>query len=153
MAARTVMRTPVGAGTVRQGSTANVGALVLTQKAAIVYSVATAQTICIVPAGSQILEIYIDVTTAFNDSGTDLLDIGDGTTADLFLSAVSIAPTGRIIGSSDAGGSGGMIGWQNLGSGTADVTIKATYTGQNANASTGAATITVIYAVPMSTWN
>lgn len=152
MTARTIMRTPVGAGTVRQGTGINIGPMVLRQRGSIVFSVATAQTICTVPANSQIIEIYVDVTTAFNDSGTDLLDIGDGTTADKYFSAVSIASTGRIIGSSDAGGSGGLSGWQTT-STTADITIKATYTGQNADASTGAATITVLYAVSVDVWN
>ena len=63
--ATTTFSGPVRAGTVREGSSANVGNVVLSQKGTIAYTDdGTAVAIGTIPANSQIIEIYVDVTTA-----------------------------------------------------------------------------------------
>ena len=130
---------PILAGTIRQGAGQNVGSPILTQTGTIAHT-DTSVTVATLPANAQILEIVVDVTTAFNDTGTDLLDIGDGSTANLYADNLNLAALGRVLGSSDASQLGNYadIGASNL-------SVVATYTGQNGNASAGAARITVYY--------
>lgn len=94
-----------------------------------------ALTVGVIPAHSLVLRAYAVVTTAFNDSGTDLLDIGTSGDADEFMSAVSIAAVG-VIESDEMATTDGAYS-------SSDITCTATYTGQNANASTGSAEIIV----------
>lgn len=88
-----------------------------------------------IPAFSLVLRAYAVVTTAFNDSGTDLLDIGTSGTGNGFMSAVSIAAVG-VVEADD-------MATTAVAYSASEVTIQATYTGQNANASAGSAEIIV----------
>lgn len=138
---QTTFSGPIRAGTVREGSTANVGKVVLSQKGTIAYTdAATAVAIATVPANAQIVEIYVDVTTAFNSSGTDLLDLGDGSTANLYADNLDLATAARLRATSDTSQITEL-----LDVGATDVTVYATYSQSVADASTGAATITVLY--------
>lgn len=96
--------------------------------------------ICTVPANSQIIEIYVDVLTAFDDTGTDLLDIGKSGAADHFANDLDLSSAARLLGSSDASQ---LANYDDIG--TAQVTIQATYTGQNSDAAAGSARVTVLY--------
>ena len=77
--ANTTFSGPVKAGTIKDttGSTvgtdvANVGSVVMTQATNVVFGDdGTTTTVATLPANSQIIEIYVDVTTAF-DAGTTL---------------------------------------------------------------------------------
>lgn len=100
----------------------------------------TAKSICVIPANSQILEIYVDVLTAFNSSGTDLLDIGVSGTANLFADNLDLSAQARLLGTSDVSQ---ITNYQDTGS--SQITLKATYAQSVADASTGSARITVVY--------
>jgi len=148
MVKRTTMVSPVYMGTVRQGpTTKNIGGVVLTQTNTLAYTDTSAKSMFILPGGATILEIYTDVTTAFNDTGTDQIAIGKSGTANQFVTAQDISSTGRKAGSA-AVGAGGFAGWD---IGTTDVTVTATYTGQNGNSSAGAARVTVVYTAQQPT--
>lgn len=139
--ATTTFSGPVRAGTVREGASANVGNVVLSQKGTIAYTDdGTAVAIGTIPANSQIIEIYVDVTTPFNGSGTDLVDLGDGSTANLYADNLDVASAARVLASSDASQLAELADV-----GTSDVTVYATYTDSNGDASAGAATITILY--------
>jgi hypothetical protein len=92
------------------------------------------------PAGAILLLWIIDKSTAFNDSGTDQLNIGDGTTYNQFLSALDVSATGQVT-------SGFVVGKLGVAL-TVDTNITARYVGQNANASAGAATIILLWCLP-----
>lgn len=88
------------------------------------------------PAGAQILKPMsgVSITTIFNDSGTDTIDIGTSTTADLY--ATALAATALDFVPLDEAVS-------NLVS--SDTTIYARYNGQNNDASAGAAEVIIAY--------
>lgn len=129
---------PIRSGTVRYttgttvGSIDNTGVCVLSQSTALAAG-ASATTVAVLPAGAQILFINIDTTTLFNAATT--ITIGDGTTANLYVTSTTITTAGR------ATTAGAYGAWTNIG--TSDVTVVATLGG---SAVTGNATITVVYA-------
>lgn len=131
---------PWGTGTVKDttGTTAgtirNVGLSVLSQATPLAAG-AAATTVAVLPAGSQILNIYINTTTIFNAATT--LTIGDGTTANKYLTSTTITSVGLI--SADAGN---LVNTEINNIGTSDVLVTATLGG---SAVTGEATITVVY--------
>ncbi len=131
---------PWGTGTVKDttGTTAgtirNVGLSVLSQATPLAAG-AAATTVAVLPAGSQILNIYINTTTIFNAATT--LTIGDGTTANKYLTSTTITSVGLI--SADAGN---LVNTEINNIGTSDVLVTATLGG---SAVTGNATITVVY--------
>lgn len=107
------------------------------QRATLAYTDTTAKDLFTLPAGAILIAFVIHVTTAFDDTGTDLIDLGDGTTADRFVAdfdASSAALTLEPSAADDA-----------LAEAT---TIRGVYTGQNGNAANGAATVTALYSVP-----
>ena len=131
---------PWGTGTVKDttGTTAgtirNVGLSVLSQATPLAAG-AAATTVAVLPAGSQILNISLNTTTIFNAATT--LTIGDGTTANKYLTSTTITSVGLI--SADAGN---LVNTEINNIGTSDVLVTATLGG---SAVTGNATITVVY--------
>ena len=134
---------PVSAGTVKDttgttaGSIRNVGEVVLSQSTAVPAAAGTT-TIAVLPAGSQILDIQVNTTTVFNAATT--LTVGDGTTANKFVTSTTITSVGLI--STALAASPTIVTTEINNIGTSDVKIVATTAG---SAATGAATITVIY--------
>jgi hypothetical protein len=131
---------PVRAGTVQNttGTTVglinNTGVVVLSQTANL--GLTTSAPI-VLPAGSQILNIFIDVTTTFTTSAT--LAVGDGTTADKYVTAITTPAAGR---QTITFTSAQLTAISNIG--TTDVAITITMAGTTATA--GAGFITVGYA-------
>ena len=129
---------PIRSGTVRYttgttaGSVDNTGVAVLSQSTALAAG-AAATTVAVLPAGAQILFINIDTTTLFNAATT--VTIGDGTTANKYVTSTTITSAGR------ATTAGVYSEWTNIG--TSDILVTATLGG---SAVTGNATITVVYA-------
>lgn len=111
----------------------------------VVYSTEVSQTVCILPANVNIVDITFVVTTEFNDSGTDTIDCGISPAAD---------PDDYVDGydASSAGvnrmGDAGDMPYGKFGDvGASNVTVVCLYDGQNDNASAGAATLVVSYVV------
>ena len=139
---------PLRAGTVKDttGTTVgyidNCGVANLSQSAAL--GLTTAATSIVIPAGSQIQAINIDVTTTLTTDAT--LAVGDGTTVDKYVSAITTPAAGRqsltLTGAQ-------LTAWKNIG--TSDVIITVTMAGTTAVA--GAGFITVIYALKDSSGN
>ena len=131
---------PVRSGTVKNttgttlGTIDNTGVVSLVQSASL--ALAT-KVVAVLPAGSQILDILIDVTTTFTTSST--LAVGDGTTADAYVTAITTATAGRqAITFSGAQ----LTAMSNIG--TSDVAVTVTMAGTTAVA--GAGLITIRYA-------
>ena len=116
------------------GTVRNVGLMVLSQATAIP-AAAGATVVAVLPAGSQILNIYVNTTTVFSAATT--LTIGDGTTANKYLTSTTITSVGLI-----STETGNLVGTEINNIGTSDVLVTATTSG---SAVTGAATITVVY--------
>ena len=146
--ATTTFSGPVKAGTISNttGSTvgtnvANTGFVLMAQSANVVFEAnATTTDIATLPANSQIFQITVDVTTVFNAASTNTLDLGDGSTADQYADALALGTLARVLATSDISQIGNLIDI-----GTSDVTVTATYNQTGTAATTGAATVTVLY--------
>lgn len=107
--------------------------------------IATAFTIGVMPAGASVVGGGVHIVTAFNDSGTDTLDVGfiGGTTDDnayatlLDLSAVGFIVLDELAATTNIQQSQ-----------TTTVTCK--YNGQNTNATAGVADVTIMYSLPIA---
>ena len=146
--AQTTFSGPILAGTIKNttGTTVgtdvkNTGQVLMSQSFSFDYTVeATAtDTSVVIPANSQIVRIDVNVETAFNDSGNDLLEVGSSADTDLYVNDVSIAAVGKIA----LGTAALCANWKDIG--TSDIRIGYIYNGANNDASAGAATVTISY--------
>ena len=139
---------PIKAGTIKDttGTTvgsdkANVGFVLMAQSGNVVFGANGTETVvATLPANSQIYQIAVDVTTAFDAGTTNTLDIGDGTTADKYADALAAGSQARVLATSDVSQIGNLIDI-----GTSDVDITVTYNQTGTAATAGAATVTVLY--------
>jgi hypothetical protein len=154
-------------GTVRNttgttvGTIENCGATVVSQTFKKNYTgqaaSATTDTICVLPAGAQILEIFIDTTVAFTGSTAANVSIGDGTTAALYWAATDVTALGRAAISNAAAKLGAWCGAAStaspsgIGVGPTDVRIVATMTPTVAAVTAGTVQYTIMYVVADST--
>ena len=109
---------PIKAGTVREGASANVGFTVMTQSAAITELAASTASSIIIPANSQITNMYVLVQTAW-DGGTNTIDVGTSADPDLFCDGLAATDLGnhRVT----AAATGTEASWKDIG--TSDVTV------------------------------
>ncbi len=82
----------------------------------------------------------MDITTVFDAASTNTLDLGDGSTADLYADARALGSLARVLATSDVSQIGNLIDI-----GTSDVTVTATYNQTGTVATAGACTVTVLY--------
>ena len=146
--ATTTFSGPVKAGTINNttGTTvgtnvANTGFVLMAQSANVVFEAnGTTTDIGTLPANSQIFQITVDITTAFDAASTNTLDLGDGSTADQYADALALGSLARVLATSDVSQIGNLIDI-----GTSDVTVTATYNQTGGAATAGACTVTVLY--------
>ena len=146
--ATTTFSGPVKAGTINNttGTTvgtnvANTGFVLMAQSANVVFEAnGTTTDIATLPANSQIFQITVDVTTAFDAASTNTLDLGDGSTADQYADALALGSLARVLATSDVSQIGNLIDI-----GTSDITVTATYNQTGGAATAGACTVTVLY--------
>ena len=150
-------------GTVRNttgttvGTIENCGATVVSQTFKKNYTgqaaSATTDTICVLPAGAQIVDILIDTTVAFTGSTAANVSIGDGTTAALYWAATDVTSAGRAAISNAAAKLGAWCGVTStaspngIGIGSTDVKIIATMTPTVAAVTAGTVQYTIMYVV------
>ena len=143
--ATTTFSGPVKAGTISNttGTTVgtdmkNVGFTLMAQSAAITQSTTAAASGIIVPANSQIVECYVYVTTAYDNSAT--LSIGTSSTSTELCTAVAVS-TANVIKLGSQATIADSDEWEDIGS--TDVKI---FTDSSATTSdAGGATLTVTY--------
>jgi hypothetical protein len=127
------------AGTIR-----NMGATTVVQDGQIAYTDTTAKTIAVLPAGSQITNIFVDVTAAFNSGTNNVITIqtaGGSSLATVTATSANIT-TGRATVVFTAAQIATI-----LNVGTTDLIVQAVFAGTGTAASTGAANITIQYVV------
>ena len=121
-------------------TTSNMGCTVVAQSKATTFADSTATNMFAIPAGSQILNVYLDVTEAFNAGTNNTITIKVGSTTIASVAATSANITvGRQTLTLAATAS-----WVNV---TADSFITSTFTGTGTAASTGIGYVTVEYVV------
>ena len=126
------------AGTIR-----NMGATTVVQSVPITFNTTTAINLAVLPAGAQIINIFFDVTTAFNAGTGNILTVATaGGTSLATYGTSSTTPLGTGRGATNSGSSNI---WVNVG--TTDLITTVVFTGSGSAATTGAATVTVQYVV------
>ena len=127
---------PVKAGTIREGASANLGFVTMAQSAAITELAANTASSIIIPANSQITNMYVLVQTAW-DGGTNTLDVGVSGDADLYVDGLPATVVGNHR--ATAAYTGTEANWRDVG--TSDVTIYV----DSVAAGSGAGVLTVQY--------
>ena len=117
----------------------NIGGMLSAVTTTIAYTNATAVTIATIPAGAQIVDINIDVTTAFNAATTNTVTVGTSASAAAYVTSTSVGSLGRA----SVASTGVYSAWANTG--TSDVSATITYSQTGTAATAGAARVTIIY--------
>ena len=134
--ATTTFSGPIKAGSVREGSSANVGFVEMAQTAAWSQSTSAASTGIIVPANSQITEITLYINTAPASAN---LSVGTSTTSTELFTALALGTSADVVKQGSTGPITDMDAWLDVG--TSDVTIYS----KSSAGSSGAGYITVKY--------
>jgi hypothetical protein len=142
------------------GSIENLGATIVSQTFKKNYAgqaaSATTDTICVLPAGAQIVDIKIDTLVAFTGSTAANLQIGDGSTANLYWASTDVTTQGRLA---YTGAAAKLANWagatstaapNGAGIGSTDVKVVATMTPTVAAVTVGTVQYTVMYVVANS---
>ena len=136
---------PIKAGTINNttGTTVgtdmkNVGFTLMAQSAAITQSTTAAASGIVIPANSQIVECYVYVTTAYDNSAT--LSIGTSSSSNELCTAVAVS-TANVIKLGSQATIADSDEWEDIGS--TDVKIFTDSSATTADA--GVATLTVTY--------
>jgi len=117
---------------------------------------ATTDTVCVLPAGAQIVDINIDTLVAFTGSTAANMSLGDGTTAALYWASTDVTSQGRLA---YTGAATKLAAWcgatstaspNGIGIGSTDVKIIATMTPTVAAVTAGTVQYTIIYVVANS---
>ena len=144
--ATTTFSGPVKAGTIKEttGTTVgtnvkNTGFTLMAQSAVIDIIGATAadQVVATIPAGSQIVDVILNVVTANDDTGTATVAVGTSGTANAFLPATTVKTAATTRGTLSNSAATDV--------GTTDIQVLADFTAQNGDGVAGAATVTVLY--------
>ena len=93
---RSTFSGPIKSGTNRYAPYKNTGTTVLSQTLPLVYDATLVQSATFyIPAGSQILNAWVDVTTAYNSATSATLSIGKTAGGTEYASGVNAKTTGR----------------------------------------------------------
>jgi len=117
----------------------NIGGVLSAVTTTFAYTDSSAVTIATIPANSQIVDINIDVTTAFNAGTTNTVTVGKTGTAAAFVTSTSVGSAGRA----SVASTGVYSAWADTGSSDISATITFSQTGTAASA--GAARVTIVY--------
>lgn len=131
---------PARFGTVKEGAGVNCGSPVLSQTNTLVNTNIAAKNLFILPAGSQIVSVILDIVTAFNDSSTNVIDIGTTANGAYYVNDAAAGTTVHAVCTLVPGNLAGIVDV-----GTSDVQVTATYVPTGTGSSAGLAYITVNY--------
>ena len=125
-------------GTVLGSNIANVGQVVMAQSVIVdIIGASHLNQVCaVVPANSQIVDVILNVTTVNNDGGAATISVGTVADADAFIATANVKALATTHGTLDT---------EATNVGTTDIQVLADFTGASGDATTGAATVTVMY--------
>jgi len=124
-------------GTTLGTNVANIGSVLMTQSIGITEITGETESTIVIPANSQIVNIIVLVTTAW-DGGTNTLDIGDSSDEDMFVDGLSVSSIGGPT--SCSADTATIANWRDVG--TTDVRIS--YTSIAAGSGVGVLTVEYI---------
>ena len=136
---------PITAGQIRNttGTTLgenikNIGQVLMSQsvKVDIIGASHLNQVCAVIPANSQIVDVILNVTTVNNDTGAATVSVGTVADGDAFIATANVKALATTHGTLDT---------EATNVGTTDIQVLADFTGASGDATTGAATVTVLY--------
>ena len=142
---QTTFSGPIKAGTIKDttGTTvgtdvANVGSVVMAQTFVldIIGASALNQSVAVVPANSQVVDVILNVTTVNNDTNAATIIVGTADDGNAFIPSTSVKSLGTTRGTLDT---------EATNIGTTDIQVLADFTGTDGDGTTGNATVTVLY--------
>jgi hypothetical protein len=120
----------------------NIGGVLSAVTGTVTYTDSSAVTIGTIPANAQIVNINIDVTTAFDAGSTNTMTVGKSGSAAAFVASTSVGSAGRA----SVATTGVYSAWADVGA--SQVPVTATYGQTGTAASAGAARVTIVYRSP-----
>jgi uncharacterized membrane protein len=117
----------------------NIGGVLSAVTTTFAYTDSTAVTIATIPANAQIVDINIDVTTAFNAGTTNTVTVGKTGSAAAFVASTSVGSAGRA----SVATTGVYSAWADTG--TSDISATITFSQTGTAATAGAARVTIVY--------
>lgn len=109
-------------------------------RATLAYTDTAAKTLFTLPSGAVITDWVLNVTEAFDDTGTDQVNLGITGTAAKFASSLDVSSTGLKTSGVVAAEIGAVQSGAKI--------VKGIYAGQNSNAAHGAMVVMCRYIVP-----
>lgn len=141
---------PIRSGTVKEGAARNTGLVVLAQSVTLPATVAltsgaVAQPLAILPAGSKIMRIMVEKTVALTGNSVSqvALTVGDGTTANKYVTSVNLATAVGMT--AQATIDAGVVTLETNNIGATDVTLFGTFTATTGNPTAGTIVVTIQY--------
>ena len=144
------------AGLIRNTGSTNVSQTKKVAYAGSVFNVAATTTLFTIPAGSQIVSIFIDTLVAFTGSTAANMVIGTSGTTNLYWASSDITAQGRLANTNAATklanwcGAATTASPNGAGVGASDVIIQAVLTPTVADVTAGTVQYTIVYAVANS---
>jgi hypothetical protein len=138
---------PIKAGTIKEttGTTIgenvqNTGFVQMIQSKSVTLSGATANTrVGVIPANSQIVNVFLDVIVVANDTNAATVSIGTDANATAYIASSNAKVTGRT----SAVNAAIVASFSDVG--TSDANVVAVFTGTDGDGTTGEAVVTVQY--------
>ena len=139
---------PIKAGTIKDttGTTVgeniqNTGFVLMSQSKVVALTGATANTtVAVIPANSQVVEVFADVTVVSNDTGAANVSVGSASNATAYIAVSNAKVTGRVTAVNAA-----IISSAFYDVGTSDSKLTAVFQAGNGDGTTGSAVVTVYY--------
>jgi hypothetical protein len=139
---------PIKAGTIKDttGTTVgeniqNTGFVLMSQSKVVALTGATANTtVAVIPANSQVVEIFADVTVVSNDTGAANVSVGNASNATAYIAVSNAKVTGRLTAVNAA-----IISSAFFDVGTSDSRLTAVFQAGTGDGTTGSAVVTVYY--------
>ena len=139
---------PIKAGTIKDttGTTVgeniqNTGFVLMSQSKVVDLTGATANTtVAVIPANSQVVEVFADVTVVSNDTGAANVSVGNASNATAYIAVSNAKVTGRLTAVNAA-----IISSAFFDVGTSDSRLTAVFQAGTGDGTTGSAVVTVYY--------
>jgi hypothetical protein len=139
---------PIKAGTIKDttGTTVgeniqNTGFVLMSQSKVVALTGATANTtVAVIPANSQVVEVFADVTVVSNDTGAANVSVGNASNATAYIAVSNAKVTGRVTAVNAA-----IISSAFYDVGTSDSKLTAVFQAGTGDGTTGSAVVTVYY--------
>lgn len=144
--ANTTFSGPIRSGTVREGPNANIGWTVLNQGADFTFAdTGTFASGIILPAGAEVLSIFVNLYEAWNSATSDAMEIGSLADPDAIADVADLQTTGQVAVTAAVSQ---LVTWKDIG--TVDLPIYLTINSVGGGLNAGDGRINIRYRQQLS---